>query len=459
MSSWSRESASRASVRRVRRIALAVVLLSPLVLGSIAQAEVVPGSQGAHDTLLATAPDGTARVAFIASDGSVVAAARDPSGIWTSQVVPVPRLASPALVGLAQGAAGLVLLVEATDGSRLVLAEQRGAAWSVRTVASRPANGLLGFGGLALDPRGRPLVAYTTLLRSRKSALRLVHEDARGRLVGEAITHKGFPQSADLPAAAPVLLADGTVRVVEAYTGATIEWSRTRSGKDWSGQFLFANSLAEPAGVLRAVANPAGGAWSAWTELYPNYGESHVILAQNLDGQSADVLTKHAFLVALAQAATGPEVAADDYVDLGGGRIVYAGQILGSDGGTLELAGNLEGFALEPGGARQYLILGADGVEWYRSPTAPTAAVALAATVDGPAFVLSGRVTGATGGGVEIDRETRAGTDVLATVPLAADGTFTLSDTPPARPVTYRAIYRDANGVPVAALLRTVLGA
>jgi hypothetical protein len=43
-------------------------------------------------------------------------------------------------------------------------------------------------------------------------------------------------------------------------------------------------------------------------------------------------------------------------------------------------------------------------------------------------------------------------------VPLAADGSFALADTPPAQPLTYRAVYRDANGLPVASLVRSVLG-
>jgi hypothetical protein len=47
----------------------------------------------------------------------------------------------------------------------------------------------------------------------------------------------------------------------------------------------------------------------------------------------------------------------------------------------------------------------------------------------------------------------------VTTVPLTADGTFTLTDLPPTRPLTYRAIYRDANGVPLASLVRTILGA
>jgi hypothetical protein len=86
--------------------------------------------------------------------------------------------------------------------------------------------------------------------------------------------------------------------------------------------------------------------------------------------------------------------------------------------------------------------------------------VTLSAAVDGASFVLTGAVTGApAGGSVEIDRETGQGQELLTTVPLATDGTFTLTDLPPTRPLTYRAVYRDVNGVPLASLVRTILGA
>ena len=58
------------------------------------------------------------------------------------------------------------------------------------------------------------------------------------------------------------------------------------------------------------------------------------------------------------------------------------------------------------------------------------------------------------GGNVEIWRETQAGAELLTTLPLAADGTFSLTDTPPVRPLTYRAVYRDANGLPLSSLVR-----
>jgi hypothetical protein len=285
-----------------------------------------------------------------------------------------------------------------------------------------------------------------------------VQEDASGRLVGEAVTQKGFPPSAELPTVTPVVLPSGAVRIVEAYSGATIEWSRTKNPRGWIGQFLYANALAMPGGIVRAVADPTGGVWSSWTELFPTYDESHVVLSQNFNGQHMTILSRHAFLVSLALPATGPEIAADDYVDLEGERTAYAGLVFDTKGHSVELAGNLEGYAVEPSGGRQYLLLDAAGSEWYRAPTPPIASVELSAAVSAAAFSLSGRVTGASGGTVEIWRETQTGAELLTTLPLAPDGTFALTDTPPQRPLTYRAVYRDANGLPLSSLVRSVLG-
>jgi hypothetical protein len=214
-----------------------------------------------------------------------------------------------------------------------------------------------------------------------------------------------------------------------------------------------------PGGIVRAAADPAGGVWSSWTELFPTFDESHLVLSQNFNGQHTTILSRHAFLVALALPAAGPEIAADDYVDLEGARTVYAGLVLDTQGHTVELAGNLEGYAIGPSGARNYLLLDAAGSAWYRAPTPPTASVELSAAVSAAAFSLSGRVTGASGGTVEIWRETQTGAELVTTLPLAADGTFALTDTPPQRPLTYRAVYRDANGLPLSSLVRSVLGA
>src|SRR4029077_16168549 len=98
-------------------------------------------------------------------------------GTWAEQTLPA-LTGSRALVGLALGPTGAVVLTETTDGSRLTLAEQRPTGWQVRTVAMAPRNGVLGFGGLAIGQDGRPLVAYAYLPPTRKNFPRLGHENA-----------------------------------------------------------------------------------------------------------------------------------------------------------------------------------------------------------------------------------------------------------------------------------------
>ena len=307
-------------------------------------------------------------------------------------------------------------------------------------------------------PPGRPLVAYVVELKTRKTWLRLVHEDAKGRLVGERVTRAGFPSSDVLPAAAPVVMPGGAVRIVEAYDAATIEWSRTKNHKDWIGQFVYGTALGSPAGVVRAAAG-SDGVWSAWTELFPSFDESQLLVTLHHRGETTTILSHHAFLVSLALPTSGPEVAGDDYVDLDGARTVFAGIVTDTHGGSIELAGDLKGYAVDAAGGRQYLLLQPDGLDWYRAAAPPTIHVALSAAVQGAAFALSGSVQGASGT-VELWRETQAGAELVTTLPLAADGTFSFVDTPPVRPLVYRAVFVDpASGLPLASLVRTVLGA
>ena len=469
MSSWSSR-APRGYRPGVKRLALAVAVASALFLvglgrAGLARAENVPGSTGSSDAMLAVAADGSPRVAFAAADGSLVLATRAVAGGWTEQTIsglPGPRVL---VVGLAVAPSGsTVLLAEDPAAHWLALAEQSGSTWSVRTVATAPAGGLLGFGGLALDHSGRPLVAYAYELKTQKTWLRLVHEDATGRLVGERVTRLGFPSSEVLPAAAPVVLPSGAVRVVEAYDSATIEWARTKNHKDWIGQLVYATALGSPAGVVAAAAGP-GQVWSAWTELFPSLSdtESELLLTLHDKGETTTILSHHAFLVSLALSSTGPEVGGDDYVDLEGARTVFAGIVADAHGGSIELAGDLKGYDIDAAGGRQYLLVQPDGLDWYRAAAAPATHVALSAAVQGAAFALSGNVLGPTGapaaGTVQLWRETSAGAELLTTLPLAADGSFSYVDTPPVRPLLYRAVYVDpASGLPLASLLRTVLG-
>jgi hypothetical protein len=452
----------------VKRLALALAVASALFAAGLgraglAQAENVPGSAGASDAMLAVAADGSPRVAFAAADGSLVLGTRSVDGTWTEQTITGLPGSRVLVVGLAVDPSGsTVLLAEDPAAHWLALAEQIGAAWRVRTVAKAPTGGLLGFGGLALDQSGRPLIAYAYELKTRKTWLRLVHEDAKGRLVGERVTRDGFPSSDVLPAAAPVVLPGGAVRVVEAYDAATIEWARTKNHKDWVGQFVYGTALGSPAGVVKAAAGPAG-VWSAWTELFPSFDESQLLVTLHQKGETTTIVSHHAFLVSLALSPTGVEVAGNDYVDLAGARTVFAGIVADTTGGSLELAGDLKGYDIDAAGGRQYLLVQPDGLDWYRAAVAPVTHVALSASVQGGSFALSGSVQGPSGtpaaGTVQLWRETVAGPELLTTLPLAADGTFSTVDTPPVRPLVYRAVYVDpASGLPLASLFRTVLG-
>lgn len=443
----------------MKRAALGLAILSALLLPGVTRAEVVPGSQGVQDSLLATAPDGSPRVGFVAADGSLNVASRAVDGTWSTSAVAGLPGARSLVVGIAVRPDGSsVVLAEDPAAHWLALAEQQPSGWQVRTVATAPADGLLGFGGLALTQAGRAVVAYVYEVASGKTWLRLVTEGATGALANEPVTKLGFPKSDSLPAVAPIVLATGAVRIEEAYATGTIEWSRTPSHKDWIGQFVYTNSIGSPAGVVQALASGVG-VWSAWTELFPSFNESQLLLTLHGKGEHTTVLHHHAFLVGLVVPASGgPEVAADDYVDING-RTVYAGLVVGADGTTMELAGDLEGYALD-GAARQYLLVEPSGLEWYRAAAPPTARVDLSAAVSGASFTLSGHVTGASAGTVELWQETQSGATLAASLPVAADGSFSTTDLPPTRPLAYRAIYRDpANGgLPLASLVRTVLG-
>ena len=276
------------------------------------------------------------------------------------------------------------------------------------------------------------------------------------------MTRSGFPSSDVLPAAAPVVMPGGAVRVVEAYDSATIEWARTKNKKDWIGQFVYGTALGAPAGVVKAAAG-ASGVWSAWTELFPSFNESQLLLTVHRNGEFTTVVSHHAFLVSLVLPASGPEIAGDDYVDLAGARTVYAGLVADAAGNTVEVDGDLKGYDVDAAGGRQYLIVQPDGLDWYRAAATPTTHVALAVTVQGASFVLSGTVYAQSGapvaGTVQLWRETASGAQLFASLPLAADGTFTATDLPLVRPLLYRAVYVDpASGVPLASLFRTVLG-
>lgn len=103
------------------------------------------------------------------------------------------------------------------------------------------------------------------------------------------------------------------------------------------------------------------------------------------------------------------------------------------------------------------LVSRANQLEWFEAPARPSVKLSLTADASGN---ISGRVDGGAGGTVQVYRETPTSPRILvATVPLATDGSFAAVDAAPTSPTLYRAVYVDpATGIPYGALLRTPVG-
>jgi hypothetical protein len=339
------------------------------------------------------------------------------------------------------------VLVEAENGAWLALARRGGR---LRVVA-RPRKGAsFGPAGLTLDAAGRPAFAYALRLRSAKTWLRLVTTDVRGRLQTHGITKGGFPSSAFVPGAAPVLVGRH-LHVVETYTDAAIDWG-PKPGGGWLGQFLFASRGGTPAGrVSAAVGGP--GLWSAWTEMT---GETlRVLLTLSATTQETSTAVEHGIFTSLVVDGGRAEVAAYDWATLGD-SLVYAGVLADADGVFTELDGRVDGYVATPAHGRQLLLSTRNGLEWFESPTRPSIRVTISADATG---LVQGRVDGAATGIVQIFRESPSGRTSVGKVELGADGTFSFQDAAPTSPTLYRAVYVDpATNIPYASLVRTPVG-
>jgi hypothetical protein len=431
--------------RNRRYVKLAWIgLLAALSLPSLARAEIVAPTRG--PALLAVAPDGSPRVAFLSGRDLVLA--RRAAGGWTfTRLGRVPGT-RPVLAGLVvDGRGRSSVLVEPESGAWLALARP-GA--KLRVVA-RPRKGAsFGSAGLTLDRSGRPAFAYVLRLANAKTWLRLVTLDARGRLHVHGITKGGFPASAQVPGAAPVLVG-GRLHVVETFTSAAIDW-HPKHGGGWEGQFLFASRDGTPAGRVGAVADGTN-LWSSWTQVY---GDAiTVLLTLSAQTQETGIVVDHGIFVSLLLDGGRPEVGAYDWAELND-TFVYAGVLADTGGPFSELDGRLVGYAAASGGKRQLLLETANGLEWFEAPARPSIRVSLSADSSGH---LTGRVDGGSGGVVQLYRETGSTRTSLANVELAADGTFSYDDAAPTTPTLYRAVYVDqATNIPYASLLRTPVG-
>jgi hypothetical protein len=443
----------------MKRAGLAIFLALALATG--ASAEVV--APGIQDGMLAVTPNGTPLVAYVRGTSLMMAVRKSP-GRWHAIRVRKVAIGST-IVAFAAGAAGPVAVVRGADERTLVLVRRPAQVWgAIPLVGSLPAATAIGWPGLTLDRRGLPVVSYTRWHRpSHRSALILARVDARGRVRSEHVTSEGFPKSHVAPPAAPVLVG-GRVHVIETYgfDGAvgTIDWSRSKH--TWEGQFLDAGVGDFPVGPLFAAVSPRGAVYAAWSQALLGTGEMPVALATRGRSISSDFILDRGVTTGLAATAAGPEVAANEWIDadeLGvpGDGTAWAGELAGH-GRTIELDGWLADVATAPRGARDLLLSRpGGGLSWFRSPRPPMIRVSLgAAAGSGGAVVVSGRVRGAGRGKVAVFRE-RLGSSrqMVGAATLAADGSFSLVDHPPLRPLLYRAVYTaPSTGIPYAALLR-----
>jgi hypothetical protein len=414
----------------VRRLLLPLLLL--LLSGGAARAELVVAGP-VTDARLAAGPNATPVAAYVVDGVLTVATRLD--GAWPAATLPLPSRAVE-IDGLAVDAAGSAsVLVRESSGRWLGLARQLGLTWRWQVIRPDTKRAMIGHAGLALDRLDRPVLAYAVWFPSHKTYLRLVRTDAKGKLVTSRVTRQGFPPSATLPAAAPVVLGTGSLRVVETYLPAAIEW-RPIPG-DWLGQFLHTTALGAPTGGIATVA--AGTVvYAAWTEAFPTLGPPGIVLAAHSDRARSAVALDNAVLAALALTPDGPELAANRCVPPG----VCGGLVAG-----LGVDGVVAGFTAAQDGTRDVLLATGTGLEWFRSPGPLSVQVTLTPQ-------LTGRIDGATGGEVQLYREL-PGTarSLVGSFPVAADGSFTASD-PTATPVAaaYRAVYT-ALGLPYAALV------
>ena len=446
----------------MRRLLLAGAL--SLVLAGSASAEVV--APGVQDGQLAMTRAGKPVVAYVRGTSLAIATRMGVNRWRTTRPASVSR--GSTVVALEAGAAGTVALVQSADARRLLLVRQAGPGWAVTQLGGRfPVGTTFGWPGLALEPRnGLPAVAYTRWSReSHKSILLVSRLDRSGRVRTQQITHEGFPKSHVAPPAAPVFTR-GALHVIETYgyEGAvgTIEWGPRAQRRGWSGQFLDSGIGDFPVGPLLTAVGPAGTVYAAWSEALLGTGEYPVLLAANGRTIESDMVLTRAVTTSLAASASGVVVGANEWVaaaqlGLDNGAVTWVGTVASKTTKT-ELDGWLAGVAWRSAGSRDLLLAQPRGLSWFRaSPsTAPRIRLTGGDQANG-SVQLGGRIRGYTGGRVTIYRERPGSARSLAgAVTPSRDGSFTLTDKRPLRPLLYRAVYtQPKTGVPYAALLRT----
>jgi hypothetical protein len=176
-------------------------------------------------------------------------------------------------------------------------------------------------------------------------------------------------------------------------------------------------------------------------------GDIVVVLNSSAATQVTSTLT-HGIFVSIARGDEDqPEIGAYDWVALGEDWFEYAGLILrGTGSEAWQLDGRLDGFTIGKLGTRQLLLSREGGLEWFRSPDSlPPIRIAMKIHETGH---VDGSVPGVTSGAIELYRELpHAPRELVATLPIAADGSFQADGLDPTS--LHRAVYIDpGTGIP-----------
>jgi hypothetical protein len=373
--------------------------------------------------------------------------------LWTDRagvdVVPAAfSVALPDDTGRVAGVRASSILVESRTGAWLRLVVLRGGRWHSRRVADAPRDGALGPAGLAANRRGRPVVAYSVRLRDATTELWLVQESARARLTRTRVTRNGFPNSRVAPASVPVLMPNGTLRVVQTFSqrGANAIFWR-REGQRWWGRILYASALGTSAFPFFTTLN-GDSLFLVWTVAYPTQRELHVLLTSRTERSSSMVVHRNAVAAGVVYGENGPEVAANENVaGLPAGLVMFPFIVNNSIqySPPIELDGRIVAYVRSPRG-RQLLLARNGRLEWFSPQEIPHVRLFHESG-------LSGRIEGAAGGVVRIYRE-RAGElrQLVAEVPVGTDGRFAGADPAPVSGMHYRFVYE--SDLPYSLLLR-----
>lgn len=419
----------RSDVRRLLPLAVAAVAFwAP----SAAAAAPIAGSEGVEEAayFAGTRPSMAfvrGRDLYVGSRGADWAIAR--------------RATLPDTTGRVAAVRAGFALVESRAGSWLRFYASAGRArWRSIRVVEVPKDARLGPAGLTLTRRGRPMIAYSIRRRDQGTELWLAEVRANLRIARTRITRRGFPLSTAAPASTPLLMPDGTIRVVQTFSqrGANAIFWR-RDGERWFGRLLYASALGSIGLPIYPLLSGSDGddLFLAWTIAYPTQRELHVLLTSRVDRSSSVVVHRNATAAGLVFGPNGPEVAANESVaGLYAGLILFPWIVNSSIqySPPMELDGKIVAYARND--QSWQVLLARNGIlEWFQSAEVPRVRIF-------PEAGLSGRVEGATGGVVRVYRE-RAGEPrtLVAEAAVGADGRFAAADPAPVSGTRYRFVY------------------